>query len=284
MDSDSLRQTLEHSSIAAIGVGFLAGLAFSFNPVALASIPVSLAYVTKAREKTAALFFGGMFILGVIVTHMMLGLAAGLGGEWVGALLGREWAYVLGPLLILLGLVWTGWLRIPLPRFGFRAKRPTAAWGAFLLGIPFSIAVCPVCTPALIVLLWGCRRSRLSLDRNFFVARVCHRTRNSLSSRRDSYRLVGERALAFTLSACIRNSGRADLDGVRPLFVEYDVLLDSRVSKLTRRSSPCPSCKQTRSLGRGIQSSKWKPQIIIFLHLARLRGMSASHPTTDTID
>lgn len=153
MDSDSLRQTLEHSSIAAIGVGFLAGLAFSFNPVALASIPVSLAYVTKAREKIEAIFFGGMFILGMIVTHMVLGLAAGLGGEWVGALLGREWAYVLGPLLILLGLVWTGWLRIPLPRFGFRAKRPTAAWGAFLLGIPFSIAVCPVCTPALIVLL-----------------------------------------------------------------------------------------------------------------------------------
>src|SRR5713226_6198586 len=41
----------------------------------------------------------------------------------------------------------------PLPSFGFRATRPTAAWGAFLLGIPFAIAVCPVCTPALVVLL-----------------------------------------------------------------------------------------------------------------------------------
>lgn len=46
--------------------------------------------------------------------------------------------------------MWAGWLRLPLPSFGFRATRPTAAWGAFLLGIPFAIAVC---TPALVVLL-----------------------------------------------------------------------------------------------------------------------------------
>lgn len=26
-------------------------------------------------------------------------------------------------------------------------------WGAFALGIPFSIAICPVCTPALVVLI-----------------------------------------------------------------------------------------------------------------------------------
>jgi len=59
----------------------------------------------------------------------------------------------LGPLLIVLGLIWAGWLRIPLPSFGFRASRPAAAWGAFLLGIPFAIAICPVCTPVLVVLL-----------------------------------------------------------------------------------------------------------------------------------
>jgi cytochrome c-type biogenesis protein len=59
----------------------------------------------------------------------------------------------LGPLLIVLGLIWAGWLRISLPSFGFRTSRPAAAWGAFLLGIPFAIAVCPVCTPTLVVLL-----------------------------------------------------------------------------------------------------------------------------------
>lgn len=153
MDVEALRSAVEHAGFAAVGISFLAGLAFSFNPVSLASIPVSLAYVTKGRDKGEALLFASMFILGLILTHGVLGLIAGLGGQWVANLLGRDWGLYLGPLLIVLGLIWAGWLRIPLPSFGFRARRPTAAWGAFLLGSPFAIAVCPVCTPALVVLL-----------------------------------------------------------------------------------------------------------------------------------
>ena len=153
MDADALRQALEQAGLAAAGIGFLAGLTFSFNPVALASIPVALAYVTKGRDKSQALFFGAMFILAMILTHAVLGLTAGLGGKWVAKIMGRGWGLFLGPLLIVLGLMWAGWLRIPLPSFGFRASRLSAAWGAFLLGIPFTVAVCPVCTPALVVLL-----------------------------------------------------------------------------------------------------------------------------------
>src|SRR5262245_20054555 len=153
MDAEALRSAVEHAGFAAAGVGFLAGLAFSFNPVALASIPVSLAYVTKGRDKGQAVLFGSMFILGLVLTHGVLGLIAGFGGKWAADLTGRGWGYFLRPLLIVLGLMWAGWLHIPLPSFGFRAKKPTAAWGAFLLGIPFAIAVCPVCTPALVVLL-----------------------------------------------------------------------------------------------------------------------------------
>lgn len=153
MDADALRQAVEHAGVAAGGIGFLAGLVFSFNPVAMAAIPVSLAYVTKAREKRQAIVFGTMFIVGMIVTHGLLGLIAGLGGHWVEALVGRGWGLFLGPLLIVLGLMWPGWVRLPLPALALRAKRPTGLWGAFLLGVPFSIAVCPVCTPALVVLL-----------------------------------------------------------------------------------------------------------------------------------
>lgn len=153
MEPDALRQVVEQSRIAAAGIAFLAGLVFSFNPVAVASIPVALAYVTRAREQRQAIAFGAMFILGMLVTHGLLGFVAGLGGNWAEALLGRGWGLVLGPLLIALGLMWPGWIHLPLPVFAFRARRPTGWWGAFLLGIPFSIAVCPVCTPALVVLL-----------------------------------------------------------------------------------------------------------------------------------
>ena len=153
MEPEALRSAVENAGFAAAGVGFRAGLAFSFNPVALASIPVSLAYVTKGRDRGQALLFGSMFILGLVLTHGVLGVIAGLGSKWAADLTGRGWGFFLGPLLIVLGLMWAGWLRVPLPSIGFRATRPAAAGGAFLLGVPFAVAVCPVCTPALVVLL-----------------------------------------------------------------------------------------------------------------------------------
>lgn len=153
MDVDGLRQAVQNAGPAALVVSFLAGFFFSFNPVALASIPVSMAYVTRARAPREAIVFGGMFIAGMVLTHLALGVAAGLGGEGVQALLGRYWGVVLGPWLILMGLMWPGWVRLPLKGLSFRVKRATGPWGAFMLGVPFAIAICPVCTPALVVLL-----------------------------------------------------------------------------------------------------------------------------------
>jgi cytochrome c-type biogenesis protein len=154
VEGEALRAAVEHANVAALSVALLSGFIFSFNPVALAVIPVSLAYVTRARAATRAIAFGGMFILGLMVTHALLGLIAGLGGNWVQQLLGRHWGLVLGPLLVLLGLMWPGWIRLPLPAIGFRAKRAATAWGAFVLAVPFSVAICPFfCTPALVILL-----------------------------------------------------------------------------------------------------------------------------------
>lgn len=153
MDVETLRHAVEQSRYAAVGVGFLAGFFFSVNPVAIAAIPVSLAYVTRARERPTALRFGSMFILGLLATHVLLGLAAGFGGKSLEQFTGRYWGVFLGPLLIVMGLIWLGWLRLPLPAMVFRARRVSGAWGAFALGIPFSVAVCPACTPALVALL-----------------------------------------------------------------------------------------------------------------------------------
>src|SRR3954463_4168070 len=133
MDPQLLAETIGQAGFAAVGLAFLAGLAFSVNPVSMAAIPVSLAYVTKARAHREAILFAAMFMLGMVVTHSLLGLAAGLGGHWVASLVGRFWGLVLGPLLIVLGLIWPGWLKIPLPAVAFRAKRPIRPWGAFLL-------------------------------------------------------------------------------------------------------------------------------------------------------
>lgn len=149
----TLKENLQTQSWAGIGIAFLAGFVFSFNPVSFASIPVMLAYVTKAHEEKRALLMGGAFVLGMLVTHTTLGVAAALGGDWVKGIMGRQWGLLLGPVLIVMGLMWAGVLNIRLPWFGVRARKVTGLWGAFLLGIPFSVAVCPFCTPALLVTL-----------------------------------------------------------------------------------------------------------------------------------
>lgn len=153
MNMDEFKGLLSQASWAGIGVAFLAGLVFSFNPVSFASVPVMLAYVTKAHEPRRALMMGASFVAGMIFTHVALGVAAALGGEWVQSIMGRQWGLLLGPLLIVMGLIWGGWINIRLPWFGIKGRKVSGMLGAFLLGIPFSVAVCPFCTPALLVAL-----------------------------------------------------------------------------------------------------------------------------------
>ncbi len=153
MDIDQLQAVAQQASFASLVLGFTTGFLFSFNPVALAAIPVSLAYVTKSREQRAALHYAGAFVLGMLLVHVALGAIAGLGGLWVQKLLGRYWGLVLGPLLILLGLAWPGWIRLRLPQIAMRARRATNVWGAGALGAAFAVAVCPICTPAMVILL-----------------------------------------------------------------------------------------------------------------------------------
>ncbi len=153
LDPETLSFVLEEPSLWGLALGFAAGLVFSFNPLVFASVPVVLAYVAPSASPRRALALAAAFAGGMLAAHVALGIAAALGGEWARALMGRWWGVVLGPVLVLLGLAWAGWLRLTIPWFTVRGRPATGPWGAFLLGIPFSVAVCPVCTPALLVMV-----------------------------------------------------------------------------------------------------------------------------------
>ncbi len=150
MDLEAMQLALESANTAALGVGFLAGLVFAFNPMVFASIPLVLAYVTKSPGPKRATVVSGAFVAGMLVTHAVLGIAAALGGDWAGRVMGRQWGLVLGGLLIAVGIAWAGWLPLRLPWLSVRGRVVAGAWGAFLLGIPFTFALCPACTPSLL--------------------------------------------------------------------------------------------------------------------------------------
>lgn len=97
VDIETLRASLQQASLAGIGVSFLTGLMFSFNPVSFASIPVVLAYVTKAHTQRRAVLLGGAFVMGMLVTHAALGVAAALGGEMGKAQHGARVGTIAGP-------------------------------------------------------------------------------------------------------------------------------------------------------------------------------------------
>ena len=153
MDLEQLQAVAQQASLASLAIGFTTGFLFSFNPVALAAIPVSLAYVTKSHEQRVAVHYAAAFVLGMLLVHIALGAVAALGGLWVHKVFGRYWGLILGPLLVLLGLAWPGWVKLPVPQIAVRARRATSIWGAGALGAAFAVAVCPICTPTLVVLL-----------------------------------------------------------------------------------------------------------------------------------
>lgn len=95
---------MQMGGLSGLGAALLAGFLFSFTPVAFASIPVMLADVTRARAFRQAVIYGGAFAAGLMLTHVILGMGAALGGAWAQNMLSRQWGVVLGPLLILLGL------------------------------------------------------------------------------------------------------------------------------------------------------------------------------------
>jgi len=99
---------MQQANLMGLGAALITGFLFSFNATSFITIPVVLAYVTKARALGEAIKMGRAFIIGMILTHVVLGVAAAIGGEWAGQLLGRHWYILLGPVLIILGLIWGG--------------------------------------------------------------------------------------------------------------------------------------------------------------------------------
>ncbi|HQT90159.1 MAG TPA: cytochrome c biogenesis protein CcdA [Acidiphilium sp.] len=132
-------------------VAFLGGLVASISPCILGMLPLNLSYIGAARltSRTAALRVASLFVVGVIVVNVALGLASSL----FFALFVQYRAPVnvgVGALTIVMGLWLAGFVRLPTPQIA--ARIPPGA-GSFVVGLVFALVATPCASPVLIFIL-----------------------------------------------------------------------------------------------------------------------------------
>jgi len=148
-------QTLLDSSTTPVLTAFLLGLLTAISPCPLATNIAAIGYIGKDIEDRRRVFLNGLlYTAGRIVAYTVLGLVLILiirqGASMFGIqkFIGTWGELLLGPALIVIGLLMLFGHRLNLPQFGFNGSnveglKKHGGWGAFLLGVLFAMAFCP---------------------------------------------------------------------------------------------------------------------------------------------
>ena len=147
-------QTLLDNSTMPVLTAFLLGLLTAISPCPLATNIAAIGYIGKDIEDRRSVFRTGLlYTLGRVVAYTLLGVVligiirSGASMFGVQKFIGTWGELLLGPLLIVIGLLMLFGHRLNLPQFGFNGRgeglAKKGAWGAFLLGVLFAMAFCP---------------------------------------------------------------------------------------------------------------------------------------------
>jgi cytochrome c-type biogenesis protein len=133
------------------GVAFVGGLVASISPCILGMLPLNLSYIgaAKLHSRAAAVRVAMMFVLGVVVVNVVLGLASSL----FFALFVQYRAPVniaVGLLTVLMGLWMAGIVHLPMPQI---AARIPPGGGSFVVGLAFALVATPCASPILVFIL-----------------------------------------------------------------------------------------------------------------------------------
>ena len=132
-------------------VALLGGLVASISPCILGMLPLNLSYIGASRlaSRGAALRVASLFVLGVVVVNVALGLVSSLFFA-----LFVEWRAQMnvgvGVLTVVMGLWMAGLVRVPMPQMGARIP---AGGGSFLVGLVFALVASPCASPILVFIL-----------------------------------------------------------------------------------------------------------------------------------
>lgn len=150
---DGLQTLLDNSSTPVL-TAFLLGLLTALSPCPLATNIAAIGFIGKDMEDRKRVFRNGLlYTLGRILSYTLLGVVLILvlreGSSMFGIqkAIGTWGEWLLGPLLLVIGLFMLWGDRLNLPQFGFKGNAEGLArkggWGALLIGILFALAFCP---------------------------------------------------------------------------------------------------------------------------------------------
>ena len=142
------------NSTTPLVTALLLGLLTALSPCPLATNIAAIGYIGKDIEDRHSVFRKGLlYTLGRVIAYTLLGVVliviirSGASMFGVQKFIGTWGELLLGPLLIVIGLLMLFGHKLNLPQFGFNGKGEGLAkkggWGAFLLGVLFAMAFCP---------------------------------------------------------------------------------------------------------------------------------------------
>jgi cytochrome c biogenesis protein CcdA len=145
-----LQAVLENSQYAAL-TAFILGLMTAISPCPLATNISAIGFISRDIENRRRVFIKGLvYTLGRAVSYTGLGVILFFGASKMHVtMLFQGWGEkILGPLLIIIGLLMLDFIKIRFPGFsgltekmGEHSKR--SYWGTLLLGMVFAMAFCP---------------------------------------------------------------------------------------------------------------------------------------------
>jgi len=153
MDFSELALRLTESGSLPIIAAFLIGLLAAISPCPMATNITAMAYISRnITDRKYVVTSGLLYMLGRMVSYSVVGvlvILVGLSVPGISEAL-QDWGErILGPLLIIVGILMLGIIKIPLIRGGGRlsslAERVAnkGRLGAFLMGFIFALAFCP---------------------------------------------------------------------------------------------------------------------------------------------
>ncbi len=145
-----LQQLLESSQIPLLSA-FLLGLMTAISPCPLATNITAIGFISKDIEDRKKVFLNGLvYTLGRAISYSGIGLIFFFGAsQFEFSAILQEWGEkLLGPLLILIGIVMLGVLNLTIPGLATLSEKleersRSGFGGVLLLGIVFALAFCP---------------------------------------------------------------------------------------------------------------------------------------------